>query len=62
VTTQAKAAVATLISELGFEALDAGSLKQARLLEPFALFWISLALQNAYGREIAFQLLRRKSR
>jgi len=54
----AKAAVGQLASELGFDARDAGALKQARLLEPFALLWISLAFAG-YGREIAFQLMRR---
>ena len=34
-------------------------LSQARVLEPFALLWISLALNYGYGREIAFQLMRR---
>jgi predicted dinucleotide-binding enzyme len=58
---KAKDTVASLISELGFEALDAGPVTQARLLEPHALLWISLALQNGYGLEIAFQLLRRKN-
>ena len=58
---KAKSTVAGLINELGFEALDAGPLTQARLLEPFALLWISVALQYGYGREIAFQLLRRKN-
>jgi 8-hydroxy-5-deazaflavin:NADPH oxidoreductase len=56
----AKPTVAALISELGFEALDAGPLKQARVLEPFALLWISLALKYGYGPNIAFELLRRK--
>ena len=55
----AKKTVAGLISELGFEAVDAGPLKQARLLEPFALLWISLALKSGLGREIGFSLLRR---
>lgn len=58
---RAKSTAAGLINELGFEALDAGPLTQARVLEPFALLWISLALQYGYGREIAFQLLRRKN-
>jgi hypothetical protein len=48
-----------LAADCGFEPADAGPLKQARLLEPFAMLWISLALQQGYGREIAFQLLRR---
>ncbi len=55
----AKATVAGLISELGFEAVDAGPLRQARVIEPFAMLWISLAYQAGLGREIAFQLLRR---
>lgn len=57
--SEAKRVVAELIRELGFEALDAGPLTQARLLEPFALLWISLALKYGYGREIGFELLRR---
>ncbi len=55
----ANAQVASLIAELGFEPVNAGPLRQARLLEPFALLWISLAYGAGYGREIAFQLLRR---
>ncbi|MEZ5351916.1 MAG: NADPH-dependent F420 reductase [Bryobacteraceae bacterium] len=55
----AKGVVHQLASELGFEAHDAGPLRQARLLEPFALLWISLALVHGYGREIGFSLLRR---
>jgi predicted dinucleotide-binding enzyme len=57
----AKQVVAGLIKELGFDALDAGPLTQARVLEPFALLWISLALQYGYGREIAFRFLRRNA-
>ena len=56
---QAKETVAGLIGELGFEALDAGPLSQARVLEPFAMLWISLAVKYGYGRDIAFRLLRR---
>jgi len=55
----AKKTVAGLISDLGFDPLDAGPLSQARVLEPFALLWISLALNYGYGREIAFRLMRR---
>lgn len=56
---QAKAVVRQLIVDCGFEPVDAGPLKQARLLEPFALLWISMALQYGYGREIAFHFLQR---
>ena len=39
--------------------VDAGPLRQARLLEPFALLWITLAYQQGMGRDIAFRLMRR---
>jgi 8-hydroxy-5-deazaflavin:NADPH oxidoreductase len=55
----AKQKTKQLAEEIGFEALDAGALTQARVLEPFALLWISLAVKYGYGRDIAFQLLRR---
>jgi|SRR5581483_9546981 len=55
----AKQTVKGLVDELGFDALDAGPLTQARLLEPFAMLWISLAYGAGFGREIAFRLLRR---
>ena len=55
----AKQKVAGLISELGFNAVDAGPLTQARVLEPFALLWVSLAYQAGQGRDIAFEFLRR---
>jgi NADPH-dependent F420 reductase len=56
---QAKQVVKKLIDELVFEAIDAGPLTQARLLEPFAQLWISLAYAQGLGREFAFELLRR---
>jgi len=55
----AKKTVHSLAAELGFDPIDAGPLSQARLLEPMALLWISLALKQGLGREFAFQLLRR---
>ncbi|HXP85282.1 MAG TPA: NADPH-dependent F420 reductase [Bryobacteraceae bacterium] len=55
----AKATVHQLASELGFDARDSGPLSQARVLEPFALLWISLAVKYGYGRDFAFQLMRR---
>ena len=47
--------VKKLIDELVFEAIDAGPLDQARLLEPFAFLWTSLALKRGLGREFAFE-------
>ncbi len=55
----AKKTVHQLAEEIGFDPQDAGPIKQARLLEPFALLWISLAFQQGWGREFAFQVLRR---
>jgi predicted dinucleotide-binding enzyme len=54
----AKKATEQLAIELGFDALDAGPLRQARLLEPLAMLWISLAYQQELGTGIAFKLLR----
>ena len=56
----AKSTVARLASELGFEALDAGSLKQARILEPFGMVWINQALLRGLGRNWAFGVIRIK--
>jgi hypothetical protein len=56
---QAKQVVQKLISELVFEAVDAGPLKQARLLEPFALLWITMAYGQGLGTDFAFELIRR---
>ena len=50
----AKATVASLLENLGFEALDAGDLTKARLLEPFGLVWINQALVQGKGRDWAF--------
>jgi predicted dinucleotide-binding enzyme len=48
-----------LVKDVGFEALDAGDLSSARLLEPLAMLWIKLALAQGLGRDFAFLLARR---
>jgi predicted dinucleotide-binding enzyme len=55
----AKAAVRDLATEIGFDARDAGPLRQSRVLEPLALLWVSLAYAQGYGREFAFQIIKR---
>ncbi len=55
----AKQTVHELAAVLGFDPHDAGPLSEARVLEPFAMLWISLAVKYGYGREIAFKFLRR---
>jgi 8-hydroxy-5-deazaflavin:NADPH oxidoreductase len=56
----AKSTVSRLVSKLGFEPLDAGGLKQARILEPFAMVWINQALARGFGRDWAFGVVRPK--
>jgi 8-hydroxy-5-deazaflavin:NADPH oxidoreductase len=53
-----KKVVLDLVSALGFEAIDAGELTVARLLEPFATLWIHLMARRNLGRSFAFSLLR----
>ena len=55
----AKPKVMALVGELGFETVDAGPLRIARLLEPHAMLWIHLALNRGLGRDWAFALVRR---
>lgn len=50
----AKSQVARLLSDLGFEALDAGDITKSRLLEPFGMVWINQALFRGKGRDWAF--------
>lgn len=56
--TDAKATVRQLIDDLGFEAIDAGDLSNAILLEDLTKLWISLA-RGGMGRNIAFKLLKK---
>ena len=39
-----------LVKDVGFEAVDAGDLPSARLLEPLAMLWIKLAFAQARPR------------
>jgi predicted dinucleotide-binding enzyme len=57
--TAAKDVARRLASELGFDPIDAGPLKNARLLESWAMLWIWLAYPGKQGREFAFKLARR---
>ncbi|WP_255404391.1 NADPH-dependent F420 reductase [Mycobacterium sp. E2327] len=57
----AKAVTARLVGELGFETVDVGDLTLARLLEPYGLLWIHLALRRGLGTNFGFGLLRGQS-
>ncbi|AZL58730.1 dinucleotide-binding enzyme [Tabrizicola piscis] len=50
----AKALVGQMLADLGFDALDAGDITKARLLEPFGMVWINQALMRGKGRMWAF--------
>jgi predicted dinucleotide-binding enzyme len=52
-----KPKVMELVGKLGFEPVDAGPLKNARLLEPFAMVWIDQAMKRGRGRDFAFALV-----
>jgi predicted dinucleotide-binding enzyme len=54
----AKDTTSALVSELGFEVVDAGDLSAARLLEPYGLLWIHLALRCGLGTGFAFGILK----
>lgn len=58
-SAMAKKVVASLVEELGFEAVDAGPLRTARWLEPLAVLWIQLAHRQGLGEDIGFRLVRR---
>ena len=54
-----KPTVLRLVGDVGFDAVDVGKLTQARLLEPWAMLWISLAFRGGLRRDFGFALLRR---
>jgi 8-hydroxy-5-deazaflavin:NADPH oxidoreductase len=58
----AKGVAARLASDIGFDPVDVGPLRAARLLEPFALTWITLAIQQKLGPDFVFQILRRPAK
>jgi predicted dinucleotide-binding enzyme len=54
-----KPKVMNLVGDLGFEVVDAGPLRNARLLEAHAMLWIDLSLARGQGVDWAFAMLRR---
>ena len=54
-----KPKVIDLVAELGFDVVDAGPLRNARLLEAHAMLWIDLSLARGLGPAWAFARLKR---
>jgi 8-hydroxy-5-deazaflavin:NADPH oxidoreductase len=54
----AKRVAATLIRDVGFDPIDAGALRVARYLEPFALLMGELAYEGEGGPELAYRFER----
>lgn len=51
---EAKNAASELLTDLGFQPMDAGGIQMARLLEPHAMVWINQAIIRDKGRNWAF--------
>lgn len=54
----AKAVAASLIGDVGFDPVDAGALRVARYIEPFALLIAQLAYEGEGGPELAYRFER----
>jgi hypothetical protein len=54
-----KPVVMSLIAKLGFEPVDAGPLRIARLLEPYGMLWIDQALNRGRGQNFGFVITNR---
>lgn len=52
---EAKRVAATLIADVGFDPVDAGPLRTARYMEPFALLMGQLAYEGKGGPEVAYR-------
>ena len=54
-----KPIVMSLVAKLGFEPVDAGPLRIARLLEPYGMLWIDQALNRGRGQSFGFAITSR---
>jgi len=55
----ARKKVIPLISEIGFDVVDAGGMENILRLEALAGLWVELAYRQGFGRNVAFKLLRK---
>ena len=56
---ESKRTVHELAVALGLDAVDAGPLPVARLLEPMAMLYIQLAVHEGWGSDCAFKIMKR---
>jgi NADPH-dependent F420 reductase len=56
----ANSLVSKLAEDIGFKAIEVGSLDQACLLESLAKLWITLAYSKGMGTDFAFTLIQRE--
>jgi predicted dinucleotide-binding enzyme len=54
----AKAAVTKILQEFGWPVIDLGGIREARLLEPFAMLWVRYGILNKNWSH-AFKLLKK---
>jgi hypothetical protein len=54
----ARKAAMTLVADLGFAPVDAGPMRVARLLEPYAMLWIHMAVNQGSSLTGAFALMK----
>lgn len=57
-SAEAKAAVAGLIEDIGFDPLDCGPLSNARYIEAIAMLTVKLAFAEGFGTDFAFKVAR----
>ena len=55
----AKVTAKELITDIGFDPVDAGPLASARYLEPLAMLYIHLAFKQGWGSNCAFKMMKR---
>jgi predicted dinucleotide-binding enzyme len=55
----AKNKVMALANKIGFNAVDTGALNTARFIEPIAMMWIQLAVNQGWGKSFEFGLLKK---
>lgn len=57
---EAKLVVRSLIEDIGMEPVDSGPLQNARYIEPMAMLYIHLAVQQGWGGNCALKMLKRE--